>query len=161
MSNALGIYLRDHFAGSRLAVDLLKTIRDDHADERLAAFAADLLDEIEEDRTVLEHLMHRVGQGRLVVLKEAAAYVAEKLTWLKLRRSASGGLGTLQALETMGLGIQGKIALWRTLALIAPEDERLRETDFERLIARAESQFARLEERRLDVARHVLPGSKR
>jgi hypothetical protein len=56
-------------------------------------------------------------------------------------------------LETLGLGILGKAALWRTLALLAENDARLTDLDFQELIARAEAQHAQVEEGRLLVAR--------
>jgi hypothetical protein len=43
----------------------------------------------------------------------------------------------------------GKRALWRALSAIAASDARLRKMDFNELIARAESQHDRVEERRL------------
>jgi hypothetical protein len=60
-----------------------------------------------------------------------------------------------QALEVLALGIQGKMALWRVLKNIVWIDSRLQGTDFERLIARAEEQFSKVEEQRLRVARSV------
>jgi hypothetical protein len=75
---------------------------------------------------------------------------------LKLRRRAAGGLGTFEALEALALGILGKLALWRALAVSAAADARLRGVDFDHLAARAQAQHARVEERRLEAARVVL-----
>lgn len=155
MDKPLEVYLRDHFAGSRLAVDLLRSLRDRHKGEPVSEFADELLEEVEYDRSVLKGLIESVGAGRLGALKEGLAYASEKLTWLKLRRAAAGGLGTLESLETIALGIQGKLALWRTLELIK-DDERLTGIDFGRMAARAEDQHARVEKHRLDVARRIL-----
>jgi hypothetical protein len=68
----------------------------------------------------------------------------------KLRHSAADGLGTFEALETLALGILGKLALWRALAVTV--DTRVHGVDFEQLITRAQAQHARLEESRLQVA---------
>jgi len=74
---------------------------------------------------------------------------------LKLRRGASNGLGTFEALEFLELGIHGKWALWRALAVAAPADARLQNMDFEHLAARAETQQAHVEAHRLELARIV------
>jgi hypothetical protein len=52
--------------------------------------------------------------------------------------------------------VRGKRALW--VALRELGDERLRATDLERLIARADEQWALLETARRRVARAVLAG---
>lgn len=154
MSDALVKYLEDHLAGTAYATDLLEDIRDQHAGEPLGQFAAEMLAEVEADSGVLKELAERVG-ARSGALKELAAWTAEKMSRPKLRREAAEGLGTFEALEVLALGIQGKLALWRALAVAAPEDERLRYLNFDRLAARAEAQHAQVEERRLEAARTV------
>ncbi len=151
MSDPLATYLHDHMAGSSFAIDLLESIRDQHSDEPLGHFAAGLLIEVKEDKQVLQGIMDRVGKSS-ADLKEAAAWVGEKLSQWKLRRGAAGGLGTFEALEALALGILGKLKLWRALAAIAAADVRMREVNFDELIARAEDQHARVEERRMQVA---------
>jgi hypothetical protein len=66
-------------------------------------------------------------------LVEAAAWLGEKVSRVKLRRRAAGGLGTFEALEALALGILGKLALWRALAVIAAVDGRLGGMDFDHL----------------------------
>jgi hypothetical protein len=89
-------------------------------------------------------------------LKAISAWVAEKVSRLKLKRDASDDLGTFEALEFLALGIQGKLALWRALAVVSPGDARLRHMDFDYLAARAETQHSQVEERRIEAARLVL-----
>jgi hypothetical protein len=149
MSDSLAIYLHDHLAGSNFAVELLEFLRDQHAGQRLGDAAAALLAEIEEDRKVLQGIIGRVGNG-VPILKEASAWVGEKLSELKLRR---GAFGTFEALEALALGILGKVALWRALASIAEADTRLSGVDFNQLLARAEQQHSRAEQLRLQSAR--------
>ena len=60
-----------------------------------------------------------------------------KVSRLKLKRDASDGLGTFEALEFLALGTQGKA---RALAAVGPADTRLHNMDFDRLIGRAETQ---------------------
>ncbi|HEX5760565.1 MAG TPA: hypothetical protein VF121_15370 [Thermoanaerobaculia bacterium] len=155
MSDPLATYLQDHLAGSVLAVDLLEALRGEHAGEPLGELAAGLLVEVEADRTVLQGLVERVGAGPSPI-KEAAAWLGEKVSRLKLHRDAAGELGAFQALEVLALGILGKRALWRALAAAAPADERLRGLDFAHLATRAQAQHDRVEEQRLASAREAL-----
>jgi len=106
----------------------------------------------------LQELADRAGAGSSD-LKEFAAWLSEKVTRLKLRHGGDG-LGTFEALEFLELGIHGKWALWRALATVAASDTRLRGLDYEQLAARAEAQRASVEERRLEIARAVLPRGK-
>jgi hypothetical protein len=155
-NDPLAIYLHDHLAGAKVAIDLLGAVRDQHAREPLGQFAAELLVEIEEDRAVLRQLGERVGAGRSSRVKEGIAWLIEKGTRVKLHRRAGRDLGTLQMLETLALGILGKLALWQALAAVAAANSRLHSVDFDHLAARAQVQHDRVEERRLEVARAVL-----
>ncbi len=145
MSDSLAIYLHDHLAGSNFAVELLEFLRDQHPGEALGEAAVALLAEVESDRTVLQGIISRTGNS-VPFLKEASAWVAEKLSELKLQR---GPFGTFEALEALTLGILGKLALWQALAAIAETDARLPGVDFGHLAARAQRQHASAEELRL------------
>lgn len=146
----LATYLHDHLAGAVAGTHLLEHLRDEHLGEALGQFAAELLAEIEEDRAILQQIAEHVGAGSSP-LKEATAWVGEKLSRLKLG-GAKASLGTFETLETLGLGILGKLALWRALAVVAADDPRLRGFDLQRLAERARQQHARVEEHRLQVA---------
>lgn len=156
MKHPLATYLQDHLGGAKAAVDLLGFLAKQHEDAPLGSFAVQLREEVEEDRKALRDLLDRIEGDRSHPLKEGAAWAGEKATRVKLNRHAGGGLGTLEALEAVGLGILGKLSLWRALAQVAPSDERLSDVDFDRLAERAVEQQARVEERRLELARTVL-----
>jgi hypothetical protein len=151
MSDPLATYLHDHLSGAVVAINLLEALRDEHAGEPLGQFAEGLLAEVEADRAVLQGLAERVGAG-FSALKEASAWLGEKVSRLKLGGRTAGELGTFEALETLALGILGKLALWRALAVVAATDARLRGIDFDGLAARAQAQHARVEERRIEAA---------
>lgn len=153
MDDPLRTYIQDHLAGASLAVELLTSVEREHDHEPLGRFAAELLVEVEEDRSVLKGLADRLGIGSSP-LKESAAWISERLSRLKFRHESD--FGTFELLEALALGIAGKLSLWRALATVAPSDDRLHGLDFEQLIARAESQHARVEERRLQAARTAL-----
>ena len=155
MSDPLAIYLNDHMAGAGVAIDLLKTMKERHDDAALSQFAACLLVEDEEDEETLRCIAKNIGSGPNV-FKEAAAWLAEKASRLKLGASSSGDFGTFEALEFLSLGIQGKLSLWMALKVVAVSDARLTVPDFEKLIVRAKTQYGRVEERRLSLAANSL-----
>jgi hypothetical protein len=155
VNDGLGIYLQDHLAGAAGAVELLEALQKRHPDEPVSAFAGEILAEVEEDRRLLEDFAAHVGGGSHP-FKEAAAWLAEKATRVKIGRGTAGELGVFEALEALALGIWGKRALWRSLAVLSTSDSRLEGLDLDRLITRAEAQHARVEEFRLRIAPNAL-----
>ena len=153
-NDALPTYLQDHLAGALHAIELLKAMRDHFAEEPLGKFADHILAEVEADREVLARLTERAG-GTAGGVKEWGAWLAEKVSRLKLKHGSADGLGTFEALEFLVIGIHGKWALWRAMAEVASFDSRLQGIDFAELTRRAENQHQRVEERRLACAQSV------
>jgi hypothetical protein len=113
---------------------------------------------VEADRKELESLMSalEISESRT---RKASAWIAEKFTELKLRfddPAADGDLRLLESIEAVALGIDGKRALWRSLAAAAAGAPKLQMLDYERLEHRAEEQRSRIEAVRLDAARKAL-----
>lgn len=158
MKDPLAAYLHDHLAGATFAVELLEALRDQHLGEPLGSFAAELLREIEDDRTALQNLAHEVEPSSNLI-KETVTWLAEKASRLKLRRNSQGTLGTFESLEALSLGILGKVALWRALASIARDDPRVRGMSYGKLIERALEQHAKVEQRRIEAASIALAPS--
>lgn len=154
MDDSLAIYLHDHLAGAKLAIDLLEAIRKKYTGDPLGDFAASILSEVEADRATLKGLADRVGTGS-DKLKEFSAWMAEKVSRIKLTRD-SHNLATFEALEFLALGILGKLALWDALKALQEIDPRLEGMNFDHLAARARAQHHQVEERRLAEARCVL-----
>ncbi|MFL5447663.1 MAG: hypothetical protein ACJ8A6_04135 [Gemmatimonadales bacterium] len=156
MSENLGTYLNDHVAGSVLALELLDHLIDlpEAPDRKLLTR---LRIEIQEDQEVLQQLLRTVGAKESTVRK-AAAWLTEKLGRAKLRMddSGSGELRVLEGLESLALGIQGKLALWRSLATLGDAVPPLKTLDLARLQARAVEQFESVERLRLQAARRTL-----
>jgi hypothetical protein len=153
MSDPLATYLHDHLAGSHFAIQLIDTLRERQANKDLSEFANILKADISQDQDTLQGIVDAVGKIRVDV-KEAAGWLSEKASRLKLQQDESGtGLGTFEALETLSLGIRGKQALWRVLPVVRGIDKRVPELDYEMLARRAEEQFSRVEDRRVALAR--------
>jgi hypothetical protein len=114
----------------------------------LKAFLSSLLQDIAEDRDTLKASIDKISIGSSRV-KELAGWVAEKLTQVKLGAADSVSFEIFEALELVELGVRGKLQMWRALVLASAADERLRGFDYQKLIARAEAQYAAVEARRL------------
>ena len=115
MSDPLAIYLNDHMAGAGVAIDLLKTMKERH-DASLSQFAASILVEVEEDEETLRSIAKNIGSGSNV-FKEAAAWLAEKASRLKLgqvRRETSAPLrySNSSRLEFRGSSVFGPRYSW-------------------------------------------------
>ena len=153
----LGIYLNDHLAGSVVAIELLQHIERAYAGRPVERFAADLRAEIQADQKELQRLMGElnVSESRA---RQATAWIAEKMTMLKLRLDdwAGGDFRLFEALEALSLGIEGKKALWEALAGTAEKVPALRLLDYARLVQRALEQRSRVEAKRLETATAAL-----
>ena len=150
----LATYLNDHLAGSVVAIELLDHLRGlSKGTERERLFTS-LQSEIEEDQEVLKELLREVG-GKESRMRNAAAWLTEKVAEAKLKLDDSGGgeLRLLEALETLELGILGKLALWRALGAAADLVPQIRKLDLSKLERRAKQQHDRVEVQRLKVAR--------
>jgi hypothetical protein len=155
-SKYLATYLNDHYAGATGGLALARRAASENEGSELGAFLSELADEIEADRATLGEIMSALGVGTDRT-KVIAARVFERVGRLKPNAQLRGysPLSPLVELEVLGLGIRGKLALWRALGEVAgtpPLDaEQLAE-----LAARAERQVADVEARRLEVARSAL-----
>jgi hypothetical protein len=146
-------YLRDHLAGAVGALEMLEFLRSHAGDEEIRTAATTFHAEIAADREVLESLAQRLGGGSSAI-KDASAWVAEKLSRLKLGAvgDSVGGLPLFEAVEGLALGIAGKIALWDTLIAIARDDPSMPKLDYYSLRQRAQQQHDRMELHRLRLA---------
>jgi hypothetical protein len=153
----LGIYLNDHLAGAIAGSELVKRAARNNEGTPLGAFLERLATDIEEDRRALETLMGDLGVRRDVV-KDAAAWMAEKVGRLKLNGRLVGysDLSRLVELEGLSLGVEGKLAMWRNLSRVQQKYAALERTNIEELMQRAEVQRRELEEVRQEAAEKAL-----
>jgi hypothetical protein len=153
----LSIYLNDHLAGATVGVNLARRTAGSNADTSYGAVLQALAEEIEEDRRALLAVMEQLEVGE-DHLKIALAWGAEKFGRLKLNGELLGysPLSRLEELEALSLGVEGKLALWRTLRHTHGDDRKLAGIDLDELIGRAQSQRRRLERQRLQAAAEAL-----
>jgi hypothetical protein len=155
----LGVYLNDHLAGSTLGTELARRVAASAQHlpvpgNVMREFAA----EAAADRVALLKIMAALGV-QVRGYKAFAAWAGEKLGRLKLnghllRRSP---LSSLEELEILRLGVQGKGSGWRTLRALAERDSRLDAGQLDDLIARADRQADLLEELRAATVGRVFP----
>jgi hypothetical protein len=154
-AEALATYLNDHLAGSVAAVELVERAIKAHQGTPLASFLSGLQKDIEQDQESLRDLLRRLGAGERR-LKQAGAWLTEKASRVKLGGPNEGTpLARLEMLETLSLGIQGKLALWRVLRLVAPRYPELAGVDLDGLEHRAAEQYNMTETRRLEAAQEA------
>ena len=137
----LGIYLNDHLAGSTIGLELARRARGSNKSSEYGDVLDRIAREIDEDRETLKALMVslEIGHDRL---KVGGAWIAEKLGRLKPngRLLSYSPLSRLVELESLALGISGKLSLWEALREVAAEDARLDLEQLGRLAERAERQ---------------------
>lgn len=153
----LGIYLNDHRAGAVVGYELAKRALASNRDNKYGEALAEIVSQIAADRRALEEVMASLGiaQNRP---KQAFAWTLEKLGRLKLNGQLRGysPLSRLAELEGLALGVEGKLALWRSLERAAESEPRLAAADLQTLIARAQGQREQLERLRVEAADEAL-----
>jgi hypothetical protein len=152
-SRLIAIYLNDHLAGATGGLELARRALGANRGTEFEAPLERLATEIAEDRTALVDVMARLGVAR-DPLKVLAGWTAEKVGRLKLNGRVSGysPLSRVVELEALGLGVEGKRALWRALDRVCADDARLVGVDLEALARRAERQRRIIERERLRAA---------
>ena len=153
----LDSYLNDHLAGSAAAVELVERIRDNNPGTALATSMESIRTEIEADRATLQEVMARLGVVRSTP-KQVAGKVLETLSRLRLNERVTGSpeVTLLMELETLSLGIEGKLALWRALGQVKGDRPELAAFDLPKLEERALDQRNRIEPYRLQAAATAL-----
>jgi hypothetical protein len=156
-SKQLLAYINDHLAGSVAALEMLEHLIKANAGQPLASFFADLAHDIKADQQVLKQMLGNARQKESL-FRKMAAWVTEKFARSKFKLAGEkvGGLGLVQALEMLALGIRGKELLWRALA--TSHWPMVHDVDLARLERRAIEQQERVEEKRLQAA-HAAFGS--
>ncbi|HEV7762097.1 MAG TPA: hypothetical protein VGO78_23975 [Acidimicrobiales bacterium] len=152
---SLTLYLQGHHAGAEAAVVSVRQQAAIDADSEIGRLLARLGDEIAEDMASLRDVMAKLAV-RPSVVKNLGARVTAHLSRWTLRAHLPGPpQAQLIGLESLSLGIEGKLRLWCALREIAADDPRLGEIDFDALIKRAERQRVQLEPHRLEAVRQA------
>jgi hypothetical protein len=153
---AIDIYLNDHLGGAMLGSDLAEQIRSRHAGTPLGEVMDWVAPQIEEDRQTLLDLMEKMGTARNPV-KQVTGWVAEKASRVKFSGIGPGDpeYGAFMALESLTLGVRGKLAMWVVLKEVADRYPALAEVNLDELIDRAVTQHDALERERVAFGKRV------
>jgi hypothetical protein len=110
LNESLGVYLNDHLAGAVTGIELAEKLRSKHHSSPMAEDLASLVADISEDRATLEGFMEALGIDKSS-MKQAAGWVIEKLTRLKMSRRLTGSpeLTRLLEMETLSLGSRASL----------------------------------------------------
>jgi hypothetical protein len=154
---AMDVYLNDHLAGAMLGSNLAEQIRSHNRGTPLGELMGSLAPQIEQDRQTLIGLMQRIDTSKNPV-KQAGAWITEKASRMKFWGPTSGEpqLRTFMAVESLALGVWGKLSLWRALAQVADQHPAIASVDLDDLIDRAQNQYDLLERERLAAGRRAL-----
>jgi hypothetical protein len=154
-TEALGVYLNDHLSGSVAAVEMIERTIGENPGTPLARALEEILLEIRGEQQVLREVLARLETAESP-LKKAGAWLMEKAGRLKLGGTGEGELSRLEALEALGIGIQGKLALWRGLQRVANRHPALAGVDLPGLERQGRAQWERVEAHRVEAALQAL-----
>ena len=151
----LDTYLTDHYAGATAGVNIAEMAATEHQQDEHGQFFGQLAMEIKEDHAKLEDLMAQL-QVEESAMKTAAAEVGSKVMAPKFTGGDDDDLNAFITLETLSIGVEGKVCMWKALKTIADGNPTLGSIDLDDLIARGEGQRGRIEEMRLQIAPSAL-----
>ena len=142
----LAIYLNDHLAAATGGRDLARRAASSNRGSDYGPLLERLAREIAEDRESLLGIM-RALKVKVDPLKVLAGWGAEKVGRLKLNGRLLGysPLSRLVELETLSLGVHGKLALWRSLQQLEPPLLGNADGLLAELVDRAQRQLEELE----------------
>jgi hypothetical protein len=149
------VYLNDHRAAADVALRVVGHLQRRRAGDEVKRVLDWFEREVVSDRDSLDHVMRRLDVPHNRV-KHLGARVAGSAGLAKLttRMAGSEAAVLLLGFEMLALGVQGKVALWRSLRVA--DDPRLTGIDLASLIDRGLHQFDALEAQRQRAAAQAL-----
>jgi hypothetical protein len=151
----LEVYLTDHLAGATAGVNLARMASQEHRSDEHGPFFGEIASEIKADHETLEKLIDELGIERSAT-KTAAAEIGSKMMAPKFTGGDDDELNAFITLETLSMGVEGKVCMWKALKTVGDAYPTLGEYDLDELIARGESQRERIEATRLEIAPQAL-----
>ena len=149
--SGLDTYLNDHLAGATAGVNIAEMAAEEHKQDEHGQFFGQIAMEIKEDYATLQDLMAGLAIEPSAT-KTAAAEVGSKVMQPKFTSGDDDALNAFVTCETLSIGVEGKVCMWRALQTIEDSNPTLADADLDGLLARAEDQRSRLEDMRLQLA---------
>ena len=149
-NSALDTYLNDHLAGATAGTNLAKMAAEEHRSDEHGAFFGELASEISADYETLQRLVEALAVDESAS-KTALAEIGSKMMAPKF----TGGDDELNAfvtLETLSIGVEGKICMWKALKTIESDYPALRGVRHRRAAQARNLPAQRIEDQRLKMA---------
>jgi hypothetical protein len=157
----IATYLKDHLAGSEAALEILDHLERAHGTGIVGDMVRRLRPEFIEERKEIGKLLDQLDASTSVP-RRVVGWLSEKALELKLIADDPGGgsLRLLEAVETLKLGVHGKLGLWKALEANEQLIPVFATVQYEPLIGQAEAQETLIESVRLDAARSAFVDGK-
>jgi hypothetical protein len=149
--SGLDTYLNDHIAGATAGTNLAKMAAEEHQTDEHGPFFSEIYAAIQADFETLQQLASALGVEESAA-KGALAEIGSKMMAPKFTAGDDDELNAFVTLETLSIGIEGKVCMWKALKTVADGYPALTELDLDELIARGEDQRSRIEAQRLKTA---------
>ena len=156
--SALESYLNDHMAGATAGTNLAKMAAEEHRSDEHGPFFGEIAYEIAADHETLQQLLAALAVTSSAT-KTALAEIGSKMMAPKFISGDDDQLNAFVTLETLSIGVEGKVCMWKALKTVEDAYPTLAQFDIDELLARAGSQRERIEEERQKVAQRALAHS--
>jgi hypothetical protein len=153
--SGLDTYLNDHMAGATAGTNLAKMASEEHQTDEHGPFFSEIYAEISADKDTLAQLISALGVEESAG-KTALAEVGSKLMGPKFTAGEDDELNAFVTLETLSIGVEGKVCMWKALKTVESDYPAFAEYDIDDLLARATAQREKLEAQRQKIAPQAL-----
>jgi len=149
--SGLDTYLNDHIAGATAGTNLAKMAAEEHQTDEHGPFFSEIYAAIQADFETLQELARALGVEESAS-KSALAEVGSKVMGPKFTGGDDDELNAFVTLETLSIGVEGKVCMWKALKTVESEYAAFGDYNIDELLARAVSQREKLEEQRQKMA---------
>jgi len=153
--SGLDTYLNDHIAGATAGTNLAKMAAEEHQTDEHGPFFSEIYAAIQADFETLQELATALGVEESAG-KAALAEVGSKMMGPKFTAGDDDELNAFVTLETLSIGVEGKVCMWKALKTVEGDYEAFTQFNIDELLASAESQRQKLEDQRQKLAPQAL-----
>jgi len=153
--SGLDTYLNDHIAGATAGTNLAKMAAQEHQTDEHGPFFSEIYAAIQADFDTLQELARALGVEESAG-KSALAEVGSKLMGPKFTGGDDDELNAFVTLETLSIGVEGKVCMWKALKTVAADYPAFGNYDIDDLLERAVSQREKIEDQRQMMAPRAL-----
>ncbi len=153
--SGLETYLNDHIAGATAGTNLAKMAAEEHQTDEHGPFFSEIYAAIEADFGTLKELASALGVDESAG-KAALAELGSKMMGPKFTGGEDDELNAFVTLETLSIGIEGKVCMWKALKTVESEYAAFEQFNIDELLASAVSQREKIEAQRQKMAPHAL-----